>query len=70
MSGRSLKVTKCPEVHSRSNRAVVSASDWDPSSTPHLEVVPSPGHSFVFSVVTDSAIKPGRALYNFNPVVL
>jgi len=60
MSGRSLKVTKCPEVHSRSNRAVVSASDWDPSSTPHLEVVPSPGHSFVFSVVTDSAIKPGE----------
>jgi len=60
MSARSLRVTKCPEVHSRSNRAVVSALDYDPTSAPHLEVVPAPGRSFIFSIVTDPSIQPGE----------
>eukprot|EP00088_Acartia_fossae_P024631 TRINITY_DN25545_c0_g1_i2.p1 TRINITY_DN25545_c0_g1~~TRINITY_DN25545_c0_g1_i2.p1 ORF type:complete len:745 (-),score=173.11 TRINITY_DN25545_c0_g1_i2:453-2687(-) len=60
MSARGMKVVKCPEMHSRTNRAVVNGHDWDPVSTPHLEVVTSPGHSFIFSIVADAGLNPGE----------
>ena len=60
-----MKVVKCPEVHSRTNRAVVNGHDWDPVSAPHLEVVTSPGHSFIFSVVADASLNPGLYLVGF-----
>jgi len=53
-----MKVSKCPEVHSRSNRAVVNPSDFNAEESPHIEVRTGPGQSFIFSLVTDRSVNP------------
>jgi len=55
---RTMKVSKCPEVHSRSNRAVVNPSDFNAEESPHIEVRTGPGQSFIFSLVTDRSVNP------------
>jgi vesicle-fusing ATPase len=60
MAGRSFKVIKCPEVHSRTNRVAVNPQDWDIQGSPHIELLTAPGQSFIFSLVGEPKLAPGE----------
>lgn len=53
-------MTKCPEGHSKTNRAVVNDKDFNVKETPHVEVRAEPGHSHIFSLLADSTLPRGE----------
>ena len=57
---RTMRVTKCPEAHSRSNRAVVNPADFGPQEVGHINVRVANGGSFVFSIVADASVPAGE----------
>ena len=57
---RTIKVSKCPEVHSKCNRAVANPSDFNPKDVPHVEVRVGSGESFIFSIISDGAVPSGE----------
>ena len=53
-------VVKCPsDALSMTNRVVVHKDDWDPASTPHLQVSTGPGLSYIMSTVADPGVARG-----------
>jgi len=60
MAGRSFKVIKCPDMHSKTNRIAVNPQDWDLQSNPHIEMLTGPGQSFIFSLVAEPKVTPGE----------
>jgi len=55
-----MRVVKCPsDLLSMTNRVVASPEDWDPATTPHLQISTGPGQKFVMSVVGDPSIPRG-----------
>ncbi|XP_023322671.1 vesicle-fusing ATPase 1 [Eurytemora carolleeae] len=57
---RTMKVSKCPELHSKCNRAVANPSDFNPKDVPHVEVRVGSGESFIFSLISDPSIPNGE----------
>jgi len=55
-----MRVTKCPEAHSRTNRAVANPADFRPSETPHIEVLAGPGQNYVFGISSDMSVPAGE----------
>jgi len=59
-----MKVAKCPEVHSKSNRIVANPADIDIKLTPYVEVITTTSGkvaaSFVFSTVNDVSVAVGE----------
>ena len=55
-----MKVSKCPELHSKCNRAVANPSDFNPKDVPHVEVRVGSGESFIFSLISDPSIPTGE----------
>ena len=54
-----MKVSKCPESQSKTNRAIVSPADLAALGAPHVEVRTGAG-SFIFSLAADASIASGE----------
>jgi len=62
-----MSVVKCPsDALSMTNRAVVNPEDWDPSHTPHLQMVTGPGTSYTMSCIADGSVPRGSIGFGAN----
>jgi len=65
MSGRRMKVSKCPsDSLTMTNRAIVNGQEFDTKSCPHIDVRTGPGQHFVFTVEPDSKVAPGTVAFS------
>jgi len=62
-----MRVTKCPsDTLSMTNRVVVNKEDWDPTTTPHLQISTGPGQNFIMSCICDPSIPRGSLGFGIN----